>query len=78
MFFNIKFYSIITLFLLIHDIDCIRNFRQGRHRGGNLGDPSNTLHRLSIEPSEEKWFIQRLDHFDPTISDKSWQQVRLF
>lgn len=55
-----------------------RSFWKGRKSGGNLGHPDkfHFNHNLkeSDDSSEDKWFEQKLDHFDPR-SDKTWQQV---
>ena len=48
-----------------------KNFRWGRIRHGNLGHPESS----EITP-EEKYFVQKLDHFDPT-NTKTWNQVRI-
>ncbi|EEB18067.1 conserved hypothetical protein [Pediculus humanus corporis] len=45
-----------------------KNFRWGRIRHGNLGHPESS----EITP-EEKYFVQKLDHFDPT-NTKTWNQ----
>lgn len=60
----------------------LRQFWRGRYvKGGGLGDPSKVfneeVHLLESAPSEEKWFTQQLDHFDPTNLGKTWQQVKL-
>lgn len=45
-------------------------FHRGRGRNGNLGKP----YTHSIGISEEKYFEQKLNHFDPS-NKNTWQQV---
>jgi len=52
-----------------------REFWKGRRTGGNLGGASarkkSQFHALSLPPDE--WFVQILDHFDPT-NIGTWKQ----
>lgn len=74
-------YELFIIHCLLSYCWCLRQFWKGRYvkGGGGLGEPSksyNYLAHLGSAANEEKWFIQQLDHFDPTNLDKTWQQVR--
>lgn len=47
-----------------------RIFHKGRLVGGNLGSPGNSIRNAS---KYERWFTQKLDHFDIS-EDSTWQQ----
>lgn len=53
-----------------------RTFWKGRRVGGNVGHPEK-FHRIesSADDSEDRWFDQIFDHFDPRNNLK-WKQVR--
>lgn len=60
------------LFSSIIFVDCGKNFRLGRSKGGNLGEPIDVKDE-NLPPAQ--WFTQKLDHFRPT-DKRTWQQVR--
>lgn len=49
-----------------------RTFLRGRSKGGNLGEPVLTSETISLP--QEQWFMQYLDHFNPT-DVRVWKQV---
>lgn len=71
---------IVGLILLPLLIDGLPFFHRGRPRGGMLGSPKRTLKSSlrtaflrSKSPSDELWYTQELDHFNPAES-RTWQQ----
>lgn len=65
--------GVITLPLLI---DGLPFFLRGRPRGGMLGSPKRSSHSLNSEisgPSDELWYTQQLDHFNPADT-RTWKQ----
>lgn len=59
--------------ILIAKIHSWRIFHRGRGVGGNLGTP--VRHHLSdLREIPEQWFLQELDHFNPS-DDRKWKQV---
>lgn len=50
-----------------------RVFQRGRFVGGNLGVPSGGFEESNLIVKTE-WFLQRLDHFNPTDT-RTWKQV---
>lgn len=64
----------VILLALIHSSFGWRQFWKGRHTGGNLGGASgnNDLLTDNFLPPDE-WFVQMLDHFDPTNTG-TWKQ----
>ena len=69
-----RFYlSIILAFLLLADnVRSWRIFWKGRYHNGNIGDPSPSSQ--SLKTNSDLWFIQNLDHNDPT-NNATWKQV---
>ena len=70
-------FFIVGILLLPLFIDGLPLFHRGRPRGGMLGAPRKSLKstfssKLS-SPSDEMWFTQQLDHFNPTDT-RTWQQ----
>ncbi|XP_049810851.1 putative serine protease K12H4.7 [Schistocerca nitens] len=55
---------------LLNEAASSRIFQRGRLRGGLLGEP-NVSYSGTLPPDE--WFIQQLDHFDPT-NRRTWKQ----
>lgn len=70
-------YFITALFLLPLFIDGLPFFHRGRPRGGMLGAPKKSKNQSSSvswkTPSEELWYTQKLDHFNPSDT-RTWQQ----
>lgn len=65
--------GIIILPLLI---DGLPFFHRGRPRGGMVGSPKpryDASYYQNKAPSEELWYTQTLDHFNPSDS-RTWQQ----
>lgn len=48
----------------------IKNLRVG------LGEP-NAVENKTLNEFEDKWFVQKLDHFNPTDT-RTWKQVSSF
>lgn len=72
-----KFLWIFVAVLLVTDTALgWRSFWKGRRVGGNVGHPSDFHGSLESDGSEDLWFEQKLDHFEP-LSDKTWNQVRV-
>lgn len=63
---------VFAIFLaVIHHGTAWRSFMRGRSSGGNLGSPFMTK---AVDPPEELWFNQYLDHFNP-VEGRTWKQV---
>ncbi|CAF0815275.1 unnamed protein product [Adineta ricciae] len=67
---------VIGFILLPLFIDGLPFFHRGRPRGGMLGSPGQRLRRplhRHKSPSDELWYTQQLDHFNPADT-RTWQQ----
>lgn len=63
-----------AIFVLFINAVCgWRHFWKGRKFNGNLGDPTH-FHLKLGSASEDLWFTQNLDHFEP-LNRKTWNQV---
>lgn len=51
-----------------------RTFWKGRRFDGNVGHPTDFHAALGAQSDDDLWFMQKLDHFEPT-NDKTWKQV---
>ncbi|CAH0716103.1 unnamed protein product, partial [Brenthis ino] len=65
-----RFYVLLFSLQLIFLVECGRQFRLGRSKGGNLGEPAGVEHQ-NLPPAQ--WFTQKLDHFRPT-DKRTWKQ----
>ncbi|KAB0797058.1 hypothetical protein PPYR_11119 [Photinus pyralis] len=63
--------SILQLILI--QADCWKIFHRGREVGGNLGAPYDVGYKATKKLAQDEWFIQRLDHFNPTDL-RVWKQ----
>jgi hypothetical protein len=67
---------VVGIILLPLLIDGLPFFHRGRPRGGMVGSPKKSV-RSSFDrensPSEELWYTQQLDHFNPADT-RNWQQ----
>ncbi|CAF4627596.1 unnamed protein product [Rotaria sp. Silwood2] len=67
---------VIGIILLPLLIDGLPFFHRGRPRGGMIGSPKrrfqSSYYRLK-SPSDELWYTQQLDHFNPA-DPQTWQQ----
>ena len=71
-----QLYLLIGVVLLSTFIDGLPFFHRGRPRGGMLGAPKKSLKSLFSRmraPSDEMWYTQQLDHFNPADT-RTWQQ----
>lgn len=70
-----KCLSCVSLLAFINSSFGWHQFWKGRHTGGNLGGASRgsglSTDNVSLPPDE--WFVQMLDHFDPT-NVVTWKQ----
>lgn len=67
---------VIAIALLPLFIDGLPLFHRGRPRGGMMGSPKRTLRSVlhrGKSPSDELWYSQQLDHFNPADT-RTWQQ----
>ena len=64
----------VLLLVLPLFIDGLPYFLHGRPRGGMVGSPKGSLQSSSSSsPSDELWYAQQLDHFNPADT-RTWQQ----
>jgi len=61
----------ISVIILLGEVEGWKTFFRGRGRGGMLGSPK-AAPNITVPPAE--WFVQQLDHFNPTIP-RTWEQV---
>ncbi|XP_026500280.2 putative serine protease K12H4.7 [Vanessa tameamea] len=66
-------YVILLLFTLITLIQCEKQFRLGRSKGGNLGAPAGDENQKIHDLPPKQWFKQKLDHFSATDT-RIWKQ----
>jgi hypothetical protein len=63
---------IISTIMLLGGVEGWKMFHRGRGHGGMLGSP-RAAPNTTVPPAE--WFLQRLDHFNPTVLH-TWKQVK--
>lgn len=69
------FFLIFVIFLIaIEPTSGWRTFWKGRKFDGNVGHPTEFHGSLKSPADEDLWFVQKLDHFDPT-NQQTWRQV---
>ncbi|CAK1554854.1 unnamed protein product [Leptosia nina] len=64
------YFLIVLLIPAFLEVNCGKQFRLGRAKGGNLGAPQGVAHE-EVPPA--KWFKQKLDHSAPTDL-RTWKQ----
>jgi len=67
---------VIGIILLPLLIDGLPFFHRGRPRGGMVGSPKRRFESSfyrNKSPSDELWYTQQLDHFNPADT-RAWQQ----
>ena len=67
---------VIGIIILPLLIDGLPFFHRGRPRGGMVGSPKRTFQIFILStksPSDELWYTQQLDHFNPADA-RTWQQ----
>jgi hypothetical protein len=61
----------VSIITLLDGVEGWKMFHRGRGRGGMLGSPKAEPN-ITVPPAE--WFVQLLDHFNPTVP-RTWEQV---
>jgi hypothetical protein len=61
----------VYVIILLGGVEGWKMFFRGRGRGGMLGSPKAPPN-ITVPPDE--WFVQQLDHFNPTVL-RTWKQV---
>jgi hypothetical protein len=73
---RISYLCFVIFVIIINSAVSWRTFWKGRKVNGNLGDPTKFHHDSeSFSKSEDLWFEQKLDHFNPR-NDKTFEQVK--
>ncbi|KAK5642960.1 hypothetical protein RI129_009127 [Pyrocoelia pectoralis] len=68
-----KLITLIFIQILLLNIHGWKIFHRGRENGGNIGAPYDPNYKSNTKFVQEEWFVQRLDHFNPTDL-RVWKQ----